>query len=160
MTAPENETELAEVVEDPDAVAEPDDGPAWPVAWYRLLRHWLARGRVRSKYWVPRVGDRVRLHGCGTWLVYAVWIRRGEVQLGGPGIQALADIGPALREDLDKLYGSQCWDLPPELSVRVVTPKFSEPDPGPEKNEDEPPRLRAVPDLDDAAGDGREVEFE
>jgi hypothetical protein len=131
--------------------------PAWLPAQYRFLRHWLARGRQGSAYWVPRIGDRVRLHGRGAWLVYAVRIRRGEVQLGDPGIRALTDVEPATREDLDALYGTPNWDRVSGRRDWVLTPQVPESDDEGEE-EAEPPQLRAVPNLDDMAGDGQEVE--
>jgi hypothetical protein len=132
--------------------------PAWLPAQYRFLRHWLARGRQGSAYWVPRIGDRVRLHGRGAWLVYGARIRRGEVLLGSPGTQALADVEPATREDLDALYGTPDWGRVSGRRDWALTPQLPEPDGEGEKEEVEPPQLRAVPSLDDTAGDGQEVE--
>jgi hypothetical protein len=107
---------------------------------------------------VPRIGDRVRLHGRGAWLVYGARIRRGEVQLGDPGIRALTDVEPATREDLDALYGTPDWDRASGRRDWVLTPQLPEPDGEGEKEEAEPPQLRAVPNLDDMADDGQEVE--
>lgn len=72
-----------------------------PYGWARVL---LARGDVASRWWTPRVGDRVRLRGEGTWLVFEVRLRRAEVTLGRPGVQPLSEVEPADRADLDDLY--------------------------------------------------------
>lgn len=71
---------------------------------WRWLRMWRARGKIASPYWVPRVGDRVKLHGKGHWLVYDVAIRRGEVRLGRPGLKALEHVGPLTPAELDEVY--------------------------------------------------------
>jgi hypothetical protein len=73
---------------------------------WRYLRMWRARGRIGSKWWVPRVGDRVRFHGKGQWLVYGVSIRRGEVRLGRPGTVLMEFCEPLTPAELDELYAS------------------------------------------------------
>lgn len=89
----------------PPVTEEQDERPTrLPVLLYRMLRQRLARGRATSRYWAPRIGDRVRLHGRGTWLVYGVSICRSTVTLGKPGVVALEHVAPATREDLAKFY--------------------------------------------------------
>jgi hypothetical protein len=80
------------------------------------------------------------------------------VLLGSPGTQALADVEPATREDLDALYGTPDWGRVSGRRDWALTPQLPEPDGEGEKEEVEPPQLRAVPSLDDTAGDGQEVE--
>ena len=55
-------------------------GVVSPLAW-RLdcLRRTLARGRVQSRFWTPRVGDRVRMCLVGVTTVAAVSVRDDEV---------------------------------------------------------------------------------
>jgi len=158
----EHDTELsdpepqASVSDLPEGDRDADHRGHWLVENWRYLRQWLARGRTGSAYWVPQVGDRVRLHGRGTWLVYAVWIRRGEVQLGGPSIQRLADVEPVRREDLDTLYGTPDWE---RASSRKDVLTLQVPAPQDADTEEESPQLRAVPNLDEEAGDGQETEI-
>lgn len=157
----EHDTELSDpepqgsVSDLPEGDRDADHRAHWLIENWRYLRQWLGRGRRGSKFWVPQVGDRVRLHGRGAWLVYAVWIRRGEVQLDH-SVQRLADVSPPTREDLDTLYGTPDWDRVSGRRHLLI------PDAAPaseEETEEEPPRLRAVPNLDEAAGDGHETEI-
>lgn len=116
MSDPEIEPAEATITDLPPAELDDDDesghcAPPWLAEQWRILRCWLARGRVNSTHWVPRVGDRVRLHGRGTWLVHHVSIRRGMVGLGLPGEHSLESVRPAVRDDLDELYGTSDWDL-------------------------------------------------
>lgn len=82
------------------------------VAWehavdqWRYLRMWKARGKLASKWWVPRVGDRVHYHGKGCWLVYGVSVRRGEVTLGRPGVVALEHCDPVPPGELAEFYST------------------------------------------------------
>lgn len=69
------------------------------------LRCWLARGRAGSRYWVPRVGDRVRVDGKGAWLVWGVSIRAGEVTLGS-GVHGLERLDPIGPDELAALYAA------------------------------------------------------
>lgn len=71
---------------------------------WHYLRMWMARGNAGSKWWVPAVGDRVKHHGKGHWLVYGTSIRRGEVELGRPGMVALEHVEPIPPGELAALH--------------------------------------------------------
>jgi hypothetical protein len=144
----------------PLPVVEDDDeerghrAPALPVHLWRLLRGWLARGSRDSRHWTPRVGDRVALHGRGTWLVYAVSLRAGTVELGVPGTRRLEDVEPADLRDLEALYGTPVDQhgrpvSRPRLTTAVV--EAAAPDPSPVS-------LRAVPDADEPTGGEADAE--
>lgn len=100
---------------------------------WRYLRMRRARGNPRSPYWVPRVGDRVKLHGKGAWLVFDVSIRRGEVTLGRPGAQALEWVEPLTPDELAEVYAGRMVEasqtpsaLPPADGEKPVD--LSDPD--------------------------------